>query len=75
MKILGNIKCERCNSNLEWEYIVPQNINSRRIEVERIDTSVYHPSKIQRNDDNSYTLKLECRNCNHVNIFNTKSIK
>lgn len=75
MKISGMIKYERCNSNLEWEYIVPQNINSRRIEVERIDTSVYHPIKIKRNDDNSYILKLECRNCNYVNIFNTNFTK
>lgn len=35
MKLSGKINCENCNTELEWEYIVPQHALSNRFVVEK----------------------------------------
>ncbi|WP_288681629.1 hypothetical protein [uncultured Eubacterium sp.] len=68
MKITGKINCEKCNSEMKWEYIVPQNVNSRKIEVERINKEIYRPNKITK-ENNIYTFSMVCNDCGRRNIF------
>lgn len=69
MKLTGKINCENCNTELEWEYIIPQHVLSNRFIVERINTDIYSASKISRNEDNTYTLSIVCNECGRRNIF------
>lgn len=69
MKLTGKINCENCNTELEWEYIVPQHALSNRFVVEMINTEICSANKISRNEDNTYTLSVICNKCGRRNIF------
>ena len=73
MKLTGKINCENCNTELEWEYIVPQHARSNRFVVEIINTEVYSANKISRNEDDTYTLSVTCKKCGRRNIFKSNS--
>lgn len=73
MKISGNIECEKCKSKIGWEYIVPQHISSRVIDVEMIDNRLAHPTKIEKKDDTTYIFKVRCKKCDAINLFEVKS--
>ena len=73
MKLIGKIKCENCNTELEWEYIVPQHVFSNRFVVEKINTKIYSANKISRNEDNIYTLSIVCNECGKRNIFKSNN--
>mgnify|MGYP004499210099 CR=1 FL=1 len=73
MKLIGKIKCENCNTELEWEYIVPQHVFSNRFVVEKINTKIYSANKISRNEDNIYTLSIVCNKYRKRNIFKSNN--
>lgn len=75
MKLTGKINCENCNTELEWEYIVPQHISARQFVVERINTEIYSANKISKNEDNTFTLSIICKECGTRNIFKTNNYK
>ena len=56
MKISGNIICEKCKNNIEWEYIIPQHISSKQLQIEIINSELHHPNKV-RNATRKISLK------------------
>ena len=73
MKISGNIICEKCKNNIEWEYIVPQHISSKQLQVEIINSELHHPNKVKRIDNTKYIFNVRCKKCDTQNFFEIES--
>ena len=54
MLITDTLKCSRCNSNIDWEYIVPQKLGVEPLQAERLDNNKAHPYKHHRISENEY---------------------
>ena len=73
MKITGTTECEKCKEKLEWEYLVPLHSSSRSLEVDMINTQIYHPVKIKHIDATHYLFSIQCKQCNHITNFTVES--
>ena len=73
MKITGSCFCQKCNSLINWEYIIPQKISTSTFAVEVENKNLHHPNKIKQIDNETYLFNVRCRNCDYLNKFEVKS--
>jgi hypothetical protein len=69
MLISGEITCSKCNNIIEWEYLVPQRLSSRTLQVDKLDKSKVRPTKLSKTDTNEYTFECRCKKCDALNRF------
>lgn len=73
MKITDSCFYQKCNSLINWEYIVPQKISTPTFTVEVENKKFHHPNKIKQLDNETYLFNVRCKNCDHLNNFEVKS--
>lgn len=69
MLITDTLKCSKCNSNIDWEYIVPQKLRVEPLQAERLKDNKSHPYKHHRISEKEYLLKVRCKHCDTLNEF------
>lgn len=69
MLITGTLKCSKCNSNIDWEYIVPQKLGVEPLQAERLNEDKVHPYKHHRISENEYLFRVRCKHCDALNEF------
>lgn len=70
MKIQGKFNCERCNSIINWEYIIPRYYTNPVVEM--INKDLLHPSKDFKIKNDEYCLEFYCPSCGYRNVINHK---
>ena len=69
MLITGTFKCSKCNSNIDWEYIVPQKLGVEPLQAERLNKDKVQPYKHHRVSENEYLFRVRCKHCDALNEF------
>lgn len=63
-KISGTIVCEQCGEPINWEYIIPQHIDSPIYDVVEISANRSYAKLV-----GSSELCVRCKNCDSISIF------
>lgn len=65
--ISGIIKCEKCNSEIKWHYIVhPKEFG---MYIGSYPSDSISASKLYKNDDTDNKYTVRCGNCDKINCF------
>lgn len=65
-KISGSIYCKKCNNEIKWCYLIPQNLSETRfLQVETVpeDTIIVDRNPL------IHEVKIHCRSCDCINII------
>lgn len=65
--ISGIIKCEECNSEIKWHYIIhPKEFG---MYIGSYPSDSISALKLNKNDGTGNKLTVRCRNCDKINYF------
>ena len=65
--ISGIIKCDNCNSEIKWHYIIRS--KEFGMYIGSYPTDTLSASKLNKEDDSDNTYFVRCRNCDKKNYF------
>lgn len=68
-KIQGTHTCPNCEEVIEWEYIIPININSPRFDCEHYDFTKAAVKRLNSIHERPWKFSVQCKNCRVVDIF------
>lgn len=83
MQIKGTHKCEHCDSDIEWEYLIMQQIkHSTIMDIHRLNRNasrLHILEQVVKEDENEadaqyeYLCQVRCKKCYYLNEFTYKS--